>query len=347
MKGVILAAGQGTRMKPLTHRRPKPLVPVVNRPMIHHVILGACSAGVDDFLIVVGYRAEDIMAALGDGSALGVRLRYIMQEEQNGTGGATLLAEDFGAGEPFMLSWADIVTPAYNYPPVVADYQEHQPALTLTLNWMEDPYEGAAVYVQDGVVEKIEEKPPKGTAATHWNNAGVFVCHPIIFEALHIIPPSARGEYEFPAAVQLLMDQGEVVRGVALRDFRSDMARPSELFVVDPQMIAAQTGDPVGVMIGEEVALAPGAQLEGPAAIAARARIGNACLVPAVCLGEGVRVEDEAALAHVSVFAGAHIGEGADLEYVVVEEGTTVPAGASHHGTPSEPVILGAAGEES
>ena len=101
MKGVILAAGLGTRMRPLTYRRPKPLVPVLDRPMIEHIIVGAADAGVTELLVVVGYRAEMIREALGTGERFGLRMQKAVQEKPAGTGDAVLVAEEFIAGEPF------------------------------------------------------------------------------------------------------------------------------------------------------------------------------------------------------------------------------------------------------
>ena len=345
MKGVILAAGEGTRMRPLTNRRPKPLVPVVNRPMIEHVIVGARSGGVDDFLIVVGIRAEQVEAALGDGSGLGVRVQYVLQEQQTGTGSATLLTEQFAAGEPFFLSFADIVTPAYNYPPLIEDFRTHSPVATITLNWVEDPYEGAAVYAADGVVEKLIEKPPRGTSTSNWNNAGIFVFSPVIFDAIRATPASERGEYELPQAIQTLVRDGETIRAVELKDFRSDMARPAELFAIEPQMIAAGTGDERGVTVGTGASIAPNAQLEGPLALGPRVQIGECVLGPAVCVGEGAAIGDGSAIAHSTVFAGAGVGECCELEYVIVEENAELPAGTQARGTPNDPVIIGAGDE--
>ncbi len=340
MKGLILAAGRGTRMRPLTDRRPKPLVPVVNRPMIEHVILGAASAGVDDFAIVIGYRGEQLRRALGDGSSLGVRLTYVLQEVQDGTGGATRLCRDFVADEPFFLSFADIVTPRYNYPPFTTDFEAHRPAATIGLNWMEDPYEGAAVYEQGGVVQKLIEKPPRGTSTTHWNNAGIFVFSPVIFEAIAATPLSERGEYELPQAIQTLLEWGRLVRAVEVRDFRSDVARPSELLVINRQMIAAETGNPEGRLVADSVQLSSDATLLGPVALAAGVRIGAATIGPNACLGADVVVEDGVCLRDAAIFARARLGANARLQHAIVEEGAAVPPRASAAGTPTAPALI-------
>jgi NDP-sugar pyrophosphorylase family protein len=181
LKGVILAAGLGTRMRPLTCRRPKPLVPVLDRPMIEHIVLGAVDVGVTELLIVVGYRGEMVEATLGHGERFGIPIRYEAQETQAGTGDAALIAEEFAGGEPFFLSWGDIVVSRRNYARLRQAWEEALPDLLLTVNEVPDPYEGAAVYVEDGRVTRIIEKPPKGTSTTNYNNSGIFILPPEIF----------------------------------------------------------------------------------------------------------------------------------------------------------------------
>ncbi|MBU0607454.1 MAG: nucleotidyltransferase family protein, partial [Armatimonadetes bacterium] len=199
MKGVILAAGKGTRMLPLTERRPKPLVPVLDRPMIDHIILGARDAGVDHLALVIDYLGEMIQERYGDGSALGLRIEYIWQAGAHGTGAATLLAADFVGDEPFFLSWGDIIVAPETYANVLRIWAEEQPDAILSLNWVADPWEGAAVYVDEaGYVAQIIEKPPRGQSTTNYNNAGIFVLRPEVFEVLRECPVSPRGEVEFP-----------------------------------------------------------------------------------------------------------------------------------------------------
>ena len=114
-KAVILAAGVGTRMRPLTLRRPKPLVPVAGRPLIENIIGGLAAGGFTEIGLVVGYMQDLIRERLGDGRRLGARIEYIVQEEPAGTGAATLLAEEFVDGQRFFLGWGDIMVPPKSY----------------------------------------------------------------------------------------------------------------------------------------------------------------------------------------------------------------------------------------
>jgi dTDP-glucose pyrophosphorylase len=229
MKAVILAAGRGARMRPLTCARPKALIPVAGRPLLEHVIAGLVSQGVHDFLVVIGYLGDQIESHFGTGEALGCSITYRLQPEATGSGHAALLAEDFAAGEPFLLSFADILTGARNYHRLLEKSRTASADAIIGINWMEDPYAGAAVYVEGDRVVRLVEKPPRGAAATNWNNAGVMVLTPIIFDALRRIPRSPRGEYELPQAVARLVEAGRDVLAVPFEGLRSDVADPEEV----------------------------------------------------------------------------------------------------------------------
>ncbi|MFW5867655.1 MAG: nucleotidyltransferase family protein, partial [Armatimonadota bacterium] len=131
MKAVILAAGKGTRMLPLTDRRPKPLMPVAGRPILEHIVGGLASAGVDDICLVIGWHGEQIQEAFGDVTRLGATLTYVWQEEYGGTGAALLLAEDFIGDDPFVLGWGDIIIPPENYRRMMRICREERPEAML------------------------------------------------------------------------------------------------------------------------------------------------------------------------------------------------------------------------
>ncbi len=340
MKGVILAAGKGTRMLPLTKRRPKPLVPVLDRPMIAHIITGARDAGVDPIALIIGHLGEMIQEAFGDGSGLGVRLEYLWQHEPRGTGHAALLAEDFVAGEDFFMSWGDIIVPPRNYRKVVAAFVPGQSEAVLSLNWVEDPYEGAAVYVKDGFVEKIQEKPPQGTATTHFNNAGLFVYRASIFQRLRHLRPSARGEIELPDAVQEMIREGAAIRAVEIEGYWSDVARPASVLALNERMVQDRWGAQGGVYLD------PAARVSGDCVLKPPVYVGPACVVegakvgPNVALMEGCRVKGGARLSEAMLFTGARVGGRARVSHCLVEEGAGVGDDQEIVGQAPRPVIV-------
>ena len=341
MKGVILAAGLGTRMRPLTYRRPKPLVPVLDRPMIEHIVAGAADAGVTELLVVVGYRADMIQEALGDGSRFGLQIFYELQEKPAGTGDATLLAEGFVEGQAFFLSWGDIIISPVNYANVGRVWRENEQDLLLTLNYVEDPYEGAAVYVEEGRVTKIIEKPPKGTSTTNYNNAGVFVMPAEILEATKEIEVSARGERELPDAIQLVLSRGAFVRGVPIEGCWSDVARPAEVIRHNGALLGDREYTD-GAIQAESACIGDGAELTAPYIVAEGASVGNGCRVgPGAYALEGAVLGEGCSVSNSLLLARAGLGEGCRLEWAVVEEDHAVPAGTQAIGTAEEPVFLG------
>lgn len=212
MKAVILAAGKGTRLKGLTKDRPKALMEIGDETCLEHIIKGLKTAGIREFVVVIGYQGEMIKELLEDGSGLGVGIQYVYQKTLDGTGSALHLTRELVDDAPFLMTYGDIVISPRDYQDMVRAWNSQDYDCLLAVNWVEDPYAGAAVYF-DGKkqVTKIQEKPPKGTSATNWNNAGLFIFSPRIFDYTGRLTPSVRGEYELSAAIaDMLADEGKL-----------------------------------------------------------------------------------------------------------------------------------------
>lgn len=338
MKGVILAAGKGTRMLPLTERRPKPLVPVLDRPMLEHIVIGAREAGITDILLIVKYLEDMVREHFGDGSRFGVKISYCRQEGADGTGAATLLAEEFVAGEPFFLCWGDIIVGPETYANVTRVWREEQPAAILSVNWVDDPWEGAAVYVREGFVDRIEEKPPKGTATTNYNNAGIFVFQSGIFDILREIPLSPRGEKEMPDAVKQLMADGVGIRAVPVDGYWSDVARAGSVLALNSTMIHHRC--PEGILVDPAARVSPQAELVAPVYLGPGCQVGAASVGPNVALAADVVVADGARLQETAAFGPNQVAAEAVLRHAVLEEQVAVPAGVSVVGQEGYPAVI-------
>lgn len=241
-RAVVLAAGRGTRMMPLTADRPKPLIPVAGVPILERILHGLSGGGIREAVIVHGYLGEMIEAYFGSGERVGMRLQYCRQDPPDGTAGALKRVEHLCADAPFVLHWGDILIDPANYPALISTYAHAAapPACVLGLNWMDDPAAGAAVYQRDGRVVQIIEKPVPGTSTTHWNNAGVMVLAPRIWPYVHRVTPSPRGEYEFTDVLHLLVNDGETVLAHELTGLWSDVGTPAvvETLEADPRIRA-------------------------------------------------------------------------------------------------------------
>ena len=227
---VVLAAGRGTRMGALTATTPKPLLAVAGEPIVARVLRGLARAGVRRAVVVTGYLGEQIEAALGDGHALGLALAYRRQERPDGTARALLLAEDLIGGAPFALSWGDILVPTAFYGELLAAFARQPCDAQIAVNAVDDPWRGGAVYVDDEWrVSRLEEKPPRGTSTTGWNNAGIMAFAPVALDYARRLAPSPRGEYELPQAVAQMVRDGRDVRAVPVRGPWSDVGTPEDL----------------------------------------------------------------------------------------------------------------------
>lgn len=230
MKAVILAAGKGTRLGDLTKEIPKPMIRVGNRSCLGWILEGIRNADVKDFIIVTGYLGEIIEEAFGDGREFDVNITYVKQEEQLGTGHALSITRDAVAGEPIIMSFGDILIPPENYSNMLKNFLSGEHDALLALKWVEDPYRGAAVYTDENYrVTEIIEKPEKGISSTNWNNAGIFVFKPVIYEYVARLQPSARGEYELTDAISMMLKDGYSISGHPLSGYWGDIGTPEDV----------------------------------------------------------------------------------------------------------------------
>jgi dTDP-glucose pyrophosphorylase len=217
-------------MGALTATVPKPLLTVAGRPLIEHVLGGWAAAGIHRAVVVTGYLADVLERVLGSGAALGMEIAYVRQHEANGTARALLLAEPLLDGGAVAVSWGDILVPPAFYGEFVDTFARRPCDAQLAVNEIDDPWAGAAVYVDaDWRVARLEEKPPRGTSTTHWNNAGVLMLTPVVFEYARRVQPSPRGEYELPQAIAQMVRDGRAVRAVPVRGPWSDVGTPADL----------------------------------------------------------------------------------------------------------------------
>ncbi len=228
-QAVVLAAGKGTRLGALTADRPKPMVPLLEKPVLEHILLALRDVGIRRFCVVIGYKGEAIRSHFRDGSHLGVEIEYVEQPVLNGTGGAVILGREFAGDRPFLMSFGDIVTDQNHHRLLLEEYNRSPCAAVLGINPVDDPAAGGAVYREGNRVTRVVEKPPPGTAGSNWNLAGINIFQPPIFDALTGLPPSPRGEVEITDAIQQLITHGMEVRAVELHGFWSDVGTPAAL----------------------------------------------------------------------------------------------------------------------
>ncbi|MBA3724987.1 MAG: NTP transferase domain-containing protein [Armatimonadetes bacterium] len=205
MKGVILAAGKGSRLYPVTHHIPKPLLPLANRATLEYAFDRLVEIGVKDICLVVGENAEAMRSALGDGRGVGVRLSYALQDEPNGLAHAMACARDFVEGDEFVMYLGDAI---YSEPLTDAAqrFSESGCANLDLVMPVEDPSRFGVANVDGGRIVKLVEKPV--TPESNLAMAGVYFFRAPIWDMLAELKPSVRGEYEITDAIQMLIERG-------------------------------------------------------------------------------------------------------------------------------------------
>jgi glucose-1-phosphate thymidylyltransferase len=303
MKGLILSGGAGTRLRPITHTSAKQLVPIANKPILFYGIEDMAAAGIVDIAIIVGDTRDEIMAAVGDGSAFGVKVTYIPQDAPLGLAHCVLIARDFLGDDDFVMYLGDNMLEqglAEFVQEFEADRARHTdtlrlhddqrpPAAQILLAHVPNPTAfGVAQIDERGEVVKLVEKPkdPPSDLAL----VGVYLFDKTIHEAVRSIDPSPRGELEITDAIQWLIDQGHRVRHEVLVGWWIDTGKKDPLLECNRlvlETIAARcdgTVDARSVVEGR-VVIEDGAQLvnsrvRGPAIIGAGTKLVNSYVGP-------------------------------------------------------------------
>ena len=317
MHALILAAGKGTRLEPLTETQPKAMLPLVNKPLLQHVVEALREAGVREITIVVGYRGEVIREHFGDGSALGVSISYVVQEERLGTAHAIALAS---FEDDFLVLNGDTLVSSEDIARLMA---EHQGVATIACRRVPDARSyGVVTLGKDGEVEKIVEKPAQ--PESNMINAGMYVFSPEVSEVIKRTPLSPRGEYEITSTLEMLLREGNV-QGVEITGRWLDIGTPwhyleasKTLLEEMPHHIAGEVEGRVSirgrVYLAEDAVIKSGSYIEGPVYIGRGSIVGpNTYLRSHSALGDGCRLGNAVEVKNSIIMQGTHI---AHLSYV-------------------------------
>jgi NDP-sugar pyrophosphorylase family protein len=226
-QAIVLAAGRGTRMGEITAETPKPMLSVHGRPILEHILERLAAAGAERFLLVVGYHREIIQEHFRNWR---LPIEFRVQDPVDGTGSAARLGREFADNAPFLLTFGDILCEpsAYvNCARVLADHPATQ--AVLGVKDVDDPHRGAAVYVENGTIRRIIEKPPIGTSTTRWTSAGLYAMRPVVFPYLDRLEPSVRNEYELTTIFDRMLEEGLELRIAAIDGAWRDVGRPEDL----------------------------------------------------------------------------------------------------------------------
>ena len=225
MKVIILCAGYGKRLRPYTDIYQKSMILINGKPLLEYIINGVISAGFTDFILVVGYRKEQIINYFGNGKNWEININYVEQKNLNGTGGAVLLCEEFIKDSHFFVTYGDILVPNWIYREICNIYKDENHDFILVANYTDNPYKGGSITCEGNYCAEIVEKPLKLALHTNLNNAGVFIFSKEVFKVLKTLKPSKRDEIELPDAINIgIKERNWKVRVIKMAkdDFRGD-----------------------------------------------------------------------------------------------------------------------------
>jgi len=310
MKGLILAGGAGTRLRPITHTSAKQLVPVANKPILYYGIEDMAEAGIREIGIIVGDTAEEIRAAVGDGSQWGVSVTYIPQEAPLGLAHCVLTARDFLGDDDFVMYLGDNMLQQG-----LAEFVERfesarradaadgtgAPAAQILLAKVEDPRQfGVAEVTGTGEVVRLIEKPehPPSDLAL----VGVYLFDGSIHDAVRAIEPSARGELEITDAIQWLLDHGhrvihEVLQGWWIDTGKKDPLLESNRYILETLEPANdgtvdERSSIEGRVVIQRGGVVKNSRVRGPTIIGEGAVVENSYIGPFTSIGPGCEVRD-------------------------------------------------------
>ena len=313
LKGLILSGGKGTRLRPITYTSAKQLVPVANKPVLFYGIEAMAQAGIEEVgIIIAPETGGEIRTAVGDGSRLGVKVTYIVQDEPLGLAHAVLTAERFLGDSPFVMYLGDNLLQG-GIEDLVAAFRAHSPDALILLTQVPDPESYGVAELRDGAVVRLVEKPsaPKTDLAL----VGVYMFTSCVHDAARAIEPSGRGELEITDAIQHLVDQGRRVEPHIVRGWWKDTGRLADMLAANRLVLdTIETrieGRLEDSQVDGRVVIEAGARLErcavrGPAIIGAGAYLVDCYVGPYTAIGEGCEIHN-AEVEHSILLAGSAV----------------------------------------
>ena len=326
MKAVLLAAGEGVRLLPITATRPKHLIRVGGKPILEHCLDALKANGVTEAVIVTHYMGDAIRAYFGDGSRFGFKLEYVEQKEVLGTGNAAGVAEPFVDGD-FLLVYGDLLFSADAVKNVLNSYRSAEAAAAMAVVAVDKPESyGIIEYKKDKTVKRIVEKPSRKSAPSNLANAGLYVFGKDVFDVLRRVKRSPRGEWELTDAVTLLAQDGKTVLAAEIpRADWFDIGRPWDLLEANVWALKRMEHKVLGnvedgahllgpVTVAETARVRSGAYIEGPCFIDEGADVGPNCFIRAcTSIGKNARVGNGCEVKNSIIMDGTHVGH---LSYV-------------------------------
>jgi len=321
LKAIILAAGEGNRMRPLTYTRPKVMLPIANKPILEHLLIQGKKAGIKEFIFITGYHDEQVRDYFGSGDKWGVNIDYCTQRRQLGTADALKMVKGLVDGN-FLVINGDIIV---NQEGIngLTDKSNN----TMSIVKVKDTKDLGVVKVSKGKVVRIHEKTEK--PPSHMANAGLYLFTPDIFDAISQTSKSPRGEYEITDSLQLMIGKGYHIFYQEI-SYWLDLSYPWHLLLANESLLAGVESQNLGkiednvvmkgvISIGKGTVVRSGSYIVGPAVIGQACEIGPNCYIrPNTSIGDN-----------------CHIGNAVEVKNSIIMRGSKIP----HHNYVGDSII--------
>ncbi len=334
MKAVIMAGGQGTRLRPLTSDQPKPMIPIANLPCMEHIVGLLKRHGFDDITVTLQFMPEEIRDYFGDGSEWGVKMDYSVEDAPAGTAGSVKMAEQqLGLqGERLLIISGDALTDA-DLTRLLRFHEEKGSEATMVLKSVENPLDfGIVILEEDGKISRFLEKPAWGQVFSDTVNTGIYLLEPSVMDEI-----PKEGEYDFSKELfPKLLEAGRPMYGYVTEDYWEDIGTLEQFASAQRDVLDGRVKDvrPPGTRLRENIfvgrrAEVPDEELEGPVVIGENARIDpGAKISPYTVIADNVVVSAGASIERSIVADGTYVGEGAELKDTLVGRNSYVQARA-------------------
>jgi glucose-1-phosphate thymidylyltransferase len=327
MKAVILAAGEGTRLRPFTQSKPKVMIPIANRPILEYVVSAVSSNGIKDVVIVVGYKKESIMSHFEDGKKFGVEIKYVQQPKPLGTAHALSCARDEIDSDFLLLPGDNLIDPKE-----ISNLMESQSQRSLLIAESEIPSKYGVVILEKGIITRIHEKPQE--KLSNLISTGIYRFTPDIFDTISAVGKG--GENDLTAVVQQQIEGGEKITGIHGIGKWIDAVYPWDILHVNaqalpdaPQGMGGNIEEGVQikgqVSIGDESVIRSGTYIMGPVVIGKGCEIGpNVCIYPSTSIGENVIIQPFTMVRHSVLMNDVQVGSSSFISNSVIGDGVRI-----------------------
>jgi mannose-1-phosphate guanylyltransferase / phosphomannomutase len=338
MRAVVMAGGEGSRLRPLTSRLPKPLAPIANKPVMHHIVDLLRRHGITEIIATLHYLADEVEAYFGDGEDLGVTMHYVVEDSPLGTAGAVRLASGLIGDDTFLIISGDALTDL-DVSAVIEHHRQSGNSATIVLQRVNNPLEfGVVVTGENGRIERFLEKPSWGEVFSDTINTGIYVLEP---EVLQYMEPGKVYDFSKDIFPQMLRD-GKQLGGYVATDYWTDIGNLEQYHQANLDALHGRVRVEIagselapGVWAGEGTRIAPDARITAPAILGRNCSIESGAVIEAfTVLGDSAIVAKNAFLERLIAWKDVYIGESAKLsgctiaDQVIVKDHVTIAEGS-------------------